>query len=130
MGRFFCQNLSDLKKNTSSLKRDGFSAQYQVIFKQKKRSSSRLKPSFSSLYRIRFLTNSHRQYYWGEGLVQKTASKVLKTGYFAYSSGQWRELEPPLATLLTTPQNVKSHESHGKIKKHFKLVVLYLSLIL
>ena len=36
-------------------------------------------------------------------LVQKSTSKVLKTGYFAYSSGQWGGLEPPtrpLATLL------------------------------
>ena len=36
-------------------------------------------------------------------LKQKSASKVLKTGYFAYFLGQWgttAPLPPPLATLL------------------------------
>ena len=35
-------------------------------------------------------------------LVQKSASKVLKTGYFAYSSGKWGGSSPryPLAPLL------------------------------
>ena len=75
--RFFCPNLSDL---------------------QKKRSSSRLKPSFSGKHYIRFLTYSHRQYRWGEifsFLVQKLASKVLKTAHFSNFSGQWGARAPP-----------------------------------
>ena len=44
------------------------------------RSSSRLEPNFSGRYHIRFLTNSHRQGLFSF-LVQKSAFKVLKTGY-------------------------------------------------
>ena len=53
---------------------------------------------FSSRNPIRFLTNS-RPNPNGGGLFlffeDKSASKVLKTGYFAYSSGQWGGCCPP-----------------------------------
>ena len=58
-----------------------------------------LKLSFSGQNHIRSLTNSHRHCQWEGGqfsfLVQKSALKVLKTGYFAYTSGQWRGFRLP-----------------------------------
>ena len=67
--------------------------------KEKKRPSGRLKASFCS--------KSHQILHQllspiplrGGGLfsflVQKLASEKLKTGYFAYSSGQWKSYTPP-----------------------------------
>ena len=76
MSQFFCLNLGDLQK-------------------KKKRSSARL--SLSGRNHIRSLTTSYRQYHWGEAILfsgQKSALKMLKTGYFAYSSGQWGAIAP------------------------------------
>ena len=62
---------------------------------KKKRSSARL--SLSGRNHIRSLTTSYRQYHWGEAILfsgQKSALKMLKTGYFPYSSGQWGAIAP------------------------------------
>ena len=61
--------------------------------KQKKRSSSRLKPSFWAQYRIRYLTNTHRQNRWGAilFLLQNSASKEL----FCILFRPMDKLEPP-----------------------------------
>ena len=55
---------------------------------------SQAETQFFARSHISSMTNCHHQYHWGKGglflfLEQKSASKVLKTGYFAYSSGQW-----------------------------------------
>ena len=100
LSRFLCPNLGDPPQ-----KKIVFPSKFRRSPKRKKRSSASLKPSSSGQNHIRSLTNFHRQTQWGEpGLfsfsVQKSVSKVLKTGYFAYFSGQWGGYCPPRTPLV------------------------------
>ena len=95
MRPIFSPNLADLKKKVFTEIETVFllTFRWSPKKKKKKRSSSKLNPSSSARYHIRFLTNSHRHSYLGGGglflfSVEKSASKVQKTGYFAYSPGQ------------------------------------------
>ena len=80
----------------SSNRLSHFFVQIYVISVQKKRSSARLKPSFSGRNHSRFLTNSHRQCQWGvfSFLVQKSASKVLKRVCILFRP-MWGGYSPP-----------------------------------
>ena len=95
--------ISNKKKQKKGLRQisNGFSGQIQVISEIKKKGFlHNFLPISPSLTPISF----------GGGLFsfldQKSASKLLKSRYFAYFSGQWRGLEAPtpppplLATLL------------------------------
>ena len=85
-----------------------FSLQIQVISKKKqtnKRFSSTLRPTSSRLL-VHLISNSHSALtpvsFWGgllSFLEQKSASKLLKTRYFAYFSGQWGRLEQNHSSL-------------------------------
>ena len=96
LGCFFCPNLRDLKK----------------------KSSARLKPNFFCSKSHLILDQLSLPIPLGGGrfsfLVQKSASKVPKTGCFAYSSGQWGATAPPprLPTGYTTGVTTK-----GKVTK-------------
>ena len=124
-GRLFFPNLGDLKKKKrSSLKLRQFFCPNLGNLK-KKRSSSWLKARFFGRYHIRFFTNSHRQYHWGGGglfpfLVQKSASKVLETGCFVFSSGQWGSSSPPAPPGYST---VLRKEDENVIVKALKFEV-------
>ena len=85
LGLFFGPNLRDLKKKKKK--------------KKKKKYSARLKPDFCSKSHLILYQLSSPIPLGGGGLfsflVQKSASKVPKTGCFAYSSGQWGARAPP-----------------------------------
>ena len=144
LSRFLSPNIGDLQQKKGIHQNwDAFSVQIYVI--STKKSSAKLKPSFFVWNHIWSLTNYHRQYHWVGGglfsfLVQKSASKLPKTGCFAYSSGQWGAIAPPppppaspLATLLASLQKERLRKSsafcNGLVKNSALHVLLRLMII-
>ena len=103
LSRFLSPNIGDfLQKKGIHKNWDSFSVQIYVISKKKKKkeekkSSARLKRDFCSKSHL-ILDQLSSPIPLGGGLfsflVQKLASKVPKTGCFAYSSGQWGAIAP------------------------------------
>ena len=107
LSRHFCRNLGDLQQ-----KKKVFTVIETVFLSKRGRSPNNKKNK--KKYKNVFI-QAETQFLWSishqvfeqlstpiplEGLflflVQKFVSKVLKTGYFAYSSGQWGKLDPLL----------------------------------
>ena len=112
---YFSPNLGDLRK--------------------KKRSSTRLKPSFSDLNYIRSLTNSHRQCQWGAIFVfsAKIGLKSAKNGVFCilFRAMEWGTVVPPPLGYATVcdcacprKESQKNHLSHLRLA-HFHYCLLF-----
>ena len=91
------------KKRSSPKFRAFFSPNSDDLPKTNKRFSSTLRPTSSRPPHLKFSSCSHLSFVWGGGLFsfleQKSASKLLKTRYFAYFSGQWGRLEQNHSSL-------------------------------